>query len=120
MVLRETTRFVYGNGQPRQFWGCSKWPGCKGIHGAHPDGRPLGVPANKETKGWRIKAHAAFDGLWKSGRMTRNEAYTWLSAALGVPSVHIGEMDSQGCREVIRACMVSGENKNLDTAENTK
>lgn len=86
----------------RWFYSCSRWPACDGSHGCHPDGSPLGVPANKETKRLRIEAHEAFDRLWKEGRMTRSEAYRWLSGALGSDGqVHIGQMNADQCRRVI-------------------
>jgi ssDNA-binding Zn-finger/Zn-ribbon topoisomerase 1 len=47
------------------FYGCTNYPVCKTAHGAHPDGKPLGKPANKETKAWRIKAHQAFDKVFE-------------------------------------------------------
>lgn len=89
-----------------KFWGCSQFPNCRGTHGAHPDGRPLGVPADAVTKAARIQAHAAFDGLWKSGHMRRRDAYTWLSRQLGIPTsaCHIGTFDRQRCLDVVRVC----------------
>ena len=49
----------------RPFYGCSKFPECRGSHGARTDGAPLGVPGNKETKLARIRAHKVFDVLWQ-------------------------------------------------------
>jgi ssDNA-binding Zn-finger/Zn-ribbon topoisomerase 1 len=51
------------------FYGCSMFPQCRATHGAHPWGAPLGIPAKRDTKMARIRAHAAFDRLWKEGRM---------------------------------------------------
>lgn len=61
----------------RHFYGCVRFPDCLGAHGAHPDGKPLGIPASKETRSARIRAHAAFDKLWQGAdaRMNRNQAY---------------------------------------------
>ena len=39
-----------------QFYGCTRWPACDGTHGAHPNGSPLGTPANRATKDARIEA----------------------------------------------------------------
>jgi ssDNA-binding Zn-finger/Zn-ribbon topoisomerase 1 len=61
MMLRTTTKYTYPNGDPRKFYGCSKWPACNGTHGANPDGTPLGIPGNDEVKEARHKAHVAFD-----------------------------------------------------------
>lgn len=88
-----------------QFWGCSEYPKCTGTHGAHPDGRPLGIPANKKTREARIAAHAAFDPLWKGGRQSRRSAYLWLRHAMGMNhQPHIGEMTIAECNKVIAVC----------------
>jgi ssDNA-binding Zn-finger/Zn-ribbon topoisomerase 1 len=92
MILRESR---YG-----KFWGCSRFPQCKGTHGAHQaDGRPLGTPADKETKAARIKAHAAFDMLWKGREMSRTDAYRWMGEAMKLPPEqrHIGEFTTEQC-----------------------
>lgn len=99
MVLRETKKFTWRNGTPRLFFGCSRWPECDGTHGAHPDGRPLGVPADKETKRARTRAHAAFDRLWKVHGMLRSDAYSWMQHALGLSrdEAHVANFDKDTC-----------------------
>lgn len=94
MVLRPS-RF-------RPFWSCTRFPECRGTHGAHPDGRPLGVPANAATRAARIQAHAAFDSLWRSGGMSRSAAYRWLAKAMGRSEVHMSGLSQPECDEVIR------------------
>jgi hypothetical protein len=51
----------------------------------------------------RIKAHAAFDEIWKSGSMTRGHAYHWLSTEMGMErqTCHIGHFDEEQCARVI-------------------
>jgi hypothetical protein len=111
MELRYSKRF------DKKFWGCSRWSetGCKGIHGAHPDGRPLGIPANRETKDWRILAHAWFDSLWhdearhamfadcRTPLMLRKDAYRWMQKAMNMTSdqAHIGMFDKYQCEMLI-------------------
>lgn len=87
------------------FYGCIMFPRCRATHGAHPDGAPLGVPANQETKTWRIKAHAAFDDFWH-GKMRRGEAYKWLQQKLGLSAdeCHIGMFNVERCKRVIEVC----------------
>jgi len=104
MVLR-TSR--YG-----KFWGCSQFPKCRGTHGAHQaDGRPLGIPADKETKLARIEAHKAFDRLWKSGKMSRTAAYRWLQEAMKLPGfeVHIGKFTKEQCIHLVALLKMKGE-----------
>ena len=96
MVLRES-RFG-------PFYGCSRYPDCKGSHGAHKDtGKPLGVPADRETKEARIKAHASFDTLWKSRKMTRTQAYQWMRDAMSLEKdgAHIGLFTKEQCVRLI-------------------
>jgi ssDNA-binding Zn-finger/Zn-ribbon topoisomerase 1 len=115
MVLRRTSKFRWKNGEGRLFYGCSRWPECRAIHGAHPNGSPLGVPGNQETKAARIAAHAAFDELCKqrgwvgSGRQRRG-AYMWLGRKLGIAEdqieeqCHMAMFDIATCGRVIEIC----------------
>lgn len=102
MVLRETSKFKHKNGMNRKFYGCSNYPTCTATHGAHPNGDPLGIPGNSETKKARIAAHEMFDELWKSGEMSRKGAYRWLAKQLGVEEVHFGEMTKEECEEAMQ------------------
>ena len=105
MVLRTTTKFKYRNGEPRKFWGCSAWPECAGIHGAHPDGRPLGIPGDAETNKARQRAHAAFDRVWQA-RWSRGRGYRWLRGQLGMTKkqCHIANFDVATCERVVAIC----------------
>lgn len=102
MELRTTRKFVDRSGRYRRFWGCTRWPSCKGIHGAHPDGTPLGRPGTAAEKAARVEAHRWFDSLWKDGQRTRAEAYAWLKALPGVAD-HIAEMDVAQCERLVAA-----------------
>ena len=67
------------------FYGCVRYPDCKATHGAHSNsGEPLGVPANEETKRWRIEAHNEFDKLWRKFGYKRKEAYILLQNIMGM------------------------------------
>jgi len=100
MVLKVSAK--YG-----KFYGCSNWPACTITHGAHQNsGKPLGFPADLKTKKFRSIAHHHFDKLWKTGRMSRRNAYKWLQTKLGLSrhDCHIGKFDILQCKEVIDAC----------------
>jgi ssDNA-binding Zn-finger/Zn-ribbon topoisomerase 1 len=90
------------------FYSCEKFPECKGSHGAHPDGTPLGTPANKETKEWRMKAHDAFDSIWKTAgvKNARKKAYAFLAEQMDmlISDCHIGSFTQDECRTVIELC----------------
>jgi ssDNA-binding Zn-finger/Zn-ribbon topoisomerase 1 len=95
LVLRDSK---YG-----PFYGCINWPRCDATHGAHKDGRPLGIPANKETKKLRMEAHKLFDKFWKSGAMTRGQAYQWLQKFMEMSEqeAHIGNFGAEECLKLI-------------------
>ena len=88
------------------FYGCTNYPACNAAHGAHKKtGKPLGIPANKETKQLRMRAHDLFDEFWKGGRMSRNQAYRWLQAYMEMTEgqAHIGRFTKDECLKLIRA-----------------
>lgn len=68
---------------------------CGARVGRHKDGKALGTLANEATREARMRAHQAFDPLWKDGNLSRSAAYAWLAKALGVSpkDCHIGQMD---------------------------
>lgn len=88
---------------------CSAWVGChKGTE------TPLGRLANRKLRIAKMRAHAAFDPLWKKkmknenikNHEARGAAYKWLSEALGVASddCHIGMFDVETCMKVVEVC----------------
>lgn len=96
----------------RVYYACPRAAdGCKGAHSAHPDGRPMGDPADPETRTARRAAHAAFDQLWQGGEMSRTGAYRWLQKAMGmnVEEAHIGRFDAAQCARLIELVEKRGE-----------
>lgn len=85
------------------FYGCTNYPRCNATHGAHPNGAPLGVPANKATKAARMRLHAVFDLLWKGRKGARKPAYAWLRGAMGMDDAacHIANFDIETCERAI-------------------
>lgn len=67
---------------------------------------PLGRLADSELRAAKIQAHNAFDPLWRSGQMTRGEAYGWLARKLEIDksSCHIGMFSVEECKKVVRIC----------------
>ena len=97
-----------------KFYGCIKWPECNGTHGAHQKtGKPMGIPANAETKKVRIKAHEAFDTLWKNNGLTRKEAYNWMQEILELTKeeAHISRFDKKTCEKLIDMINKKSEEK---------
>lgn len=105
MQLRTTNKFINKDGSPRKFYGCTRWPDCDGTHSAHQNsGKPMGIPADKETKAWRIKAHAMFDPYVKKWFPNRPEGYKFLQNVMGLTSAqaHIGRFTIEQCEKLIK------------------
>jgi ssDNA-binding Zn-finger/Zn-ribbon topoisomerase 1 len=85
------------------FYGCTAYPKCKAAHGAHPNGAPLGIPANKETKLARMRAHEAFDSFWKRKCWKRHEGYRWMREVMGMSrrDAHIARFGIDECERLI-------------------
>lgn len=69
----------------------------------------MGIPANKATKKARIRAHAAFDSLWKGGPFSRAQAYSWMQVVMGMTpdDAHIGRFTEEQCDLLVEK--VNGE-----------
>lgn len=95
-------------GRYGKFYGCSRYPECRGRHGAHlATGKPLGIPADAATRAARIRAHESFDLLWKGPvpQMRRGAAYAWLTMKMARPDhIHIGELNLEECQRVVEIC----------------
>lgn len=77
---------------------------CNAYVGVHPGTtKALGHLAGPQLRKLRMKAHSVFDPIWKSGRMSRNAAYRWLSESLGFEA-HIGQSDEATCEKIIALC----------------
>lgn len=98
----------------KNFWRCQvcdAWVGCHapaqagGTEGLGDGTVPMGTLANAELRRWRSTAHALFDPLWQSGKMSRVQAYGWLSKTMRLPreQCHIGMFDVGQCKAVVRA-----------------
>jgi hypothetical protein len=88
----------------KQFYQCGP---CDAMVGCHPGTtKPLGRLANAELRKAKMAAHAAFDPIWKGGKMKRGSAYAWLADQLGIrqQECHIGMFDVAMCARVIDAC----------------
>lgn len=87
----------------KNFYLCS----CGAYVGCHPGTvTPLGPCVNAEIRAAKIRAHAAFDPIWKDGLMKRSALYEYLAGALCIPkaSTHIGWFDVETCARVVVIC----------------
>jgi ssDNA-binding Zn-finger/Zn-ribbon topoisomerase 1 len=107
VVLRDSHYVYHNNKDYGKMWVCSNFPQCDSYVGCHPGTTiPLGRLADSILRRAKHNAHEAFDPLWKSGLMTRKEAYIWLSAMLRIPQeeCHIGMFDVKTCGKVVEVC----------------
>lgn len=88
------------------FWKCDSCGAFVGTHRNSKAHAPLGTLADAETRRARSAAHAAFDPIWKSKKMSRSKAYKWLADQMGieVKKCHISWFNSDECRQVIDVC----------------
>jgi len=73
--------------------------------GAHPNGSPLGLPGDVETRHARIKLHDALaqkfaQGDWRtSKKWQRDEMYQWMR--MHAPKRHVGWMTKDECASTL-------------------
>ena len=111
-VLHDVSYVYGGESGHKHLYVCQHYPECNAYVGVH-EGTltPLGTLADSELRNKRIRAHHAFDQLWKSGRMTKKEAYRWLQMQFGLPRehAHIGMFGDYMCERLIRECTETAE-----------
>lgn len=98
-------------GEPgKRYYRCTAFPECQCKHGSHADGTPLGIPGDRATRRARVRAHHVFDSLWKTGRMTRNQAYGVLQKIMKMnrKEAHIGKFNLEQCEKMIREIVLMG------------
>lgn len=98
------SRMLLKSGEYGLFYSCIRYPACRGVHSAHQNsGKPMGIPANRETIEWRKKAHAVFDPYVKKWFTNRREGYKFLQTTMGMtPSeAHISKFNIEQCQKLI-------------------
>lgn len=88
------------------FWRCEPCDAHVGVHKNSDSLKPLGRLANKQLRKWKQAAHASFDPLWRSKKMSRRGAYSFLSEKLGIhfKKCHIGMFDEDMCKSTVIIC----------------
>lgn len=83
---------------------CDAYVGChKTTNGQF---KSMGQLANRELRRLRIRAHNAFDPMWRDTGIARNKCYAWLAGKMRVPirDCHIGMFNETQCQKVIEFC----------------
>lgn len=88
----------------RAWYGCLRWPHCRGSHSAHADGRPMGFPADEETKKLRREGHEAFEACRIRCNLTKTKMYRILARLMELPRkrCHFGMFNAEQCEQAIR------------------
>jgi ssDNA-binding Zn-finger/Zn-ribbon topoisomerase 1 len=87
MVLR-----TWDNG--KRYFGCLRYPSCRGMHIAHFTGRPVGTPGDYETRKLRKLVHSLASKLWDyKNQEQRKKMYTWLKR--NTRTGHIGSLNKE-------------------------
>jgi len=84
---------------------CSNYPEYDAYVRVHEGTNiPVGTLADQKLRSLRKQAHDNFNRLYLSGRMSRDDAYSWLACILQAPpsQAHIGYLSEYYCQRVIR------------------
>lgn len=86
-----------------RFWFCAP---CDAYVRCLPSGKPAGTLADFDTREARIAAYAAVSYLVETESVDRGDVMEWVAVNLGLPpyDCHIGRMDADMCRQVVRIC----------------
>ena len=95
---------------------CDRYPKCDSYVGAHKKPKlPMGTLANGDLRNKRIQAHKAFDWMWKSGLMTKWQAYKWMQGKLDLSDeqAHIAMFSEYMCDRLIAECNKAYKNQQM-------
>lgn len=95
---------------------CDRYPRCDSYVGVHKRTKePMGTLANGDLRNKRIQAHKAFDWMWKSGLMTKWQAYKWMQGKLALTDeqAHIAKFSEYMCDRLIIECNRALENQRI-------
>ncbi|MBT7339193.1 MAG: hypothetical protein HN802_05845 [Candidatus Jacksonbacteria bacterium] len=91
----------YGRNYGKSYM-CYWCQNCDAYVGCHQNTkRALGTMANKELRGWRMKAHASIDPIWRNGHAHRKKVYKDMKRHFG-REIHIGESNIEQCKDIIK------------------
>lgn len=104
VIYRSADGIYHNNSKGIMLYVCSHYPECDSYVRVHAGTNiPVGSLANHELRTLRRTAHHYFDQLYKSGCMTKQDAYQWLADLIGAPlsQAHIGYLGKYYCKQVI-------------------
>lgn len=107
-VLRPAS-YVYGDRakDDETLCVCKNYPECDSYVRVHAGtNKPMGTLANRELRNARHRAHQLFDQIWKTGIMSRSQAYQWMRYKFGLSAAqgHIAKFSDYYCEQLIQMC----------------
>ena len=123
VALRSADGIYRENNKGVMLYVCSNYPRCDAYVRVHEGTKiPVGTLANGELRALRKDAHDAFNRLYYSGYMSRDDAYVWLASILQAPrsQAHIGHLGEYYCNQVIEESkkLMAGRRKSPGTGGN--
>ena len=103
-ILRSADGIYKDNSKHVMLYVCKNYPECDAYVRVHTGTKiPVGSLADRKLRELRKTAHDYFNQLYLSGRMSKQEAYQWLSDILEAPlsEAHIGHLGEYYCGVVI-------------------
>ena len=99
VVLRSADGIYRDNPNHTMLYVCSNYPHCDAYVRTHPGTNiPVGTLANRKLRMLRNEAHHQFDQLYRSGIMSKQDAYL---LQMPLSKAHIGYLGEYYCNEVI-------------------
>lgn len=105
VIYRSADGIYRDNSRDTMLYVCSHYPSCDTYVRTHAGTRiPVGSMANNELRKLRKTAHKYFDQLYKTGIMSKDDAYCWLASIIDAPlsHAHIGYLSEYYCNQVIQ------------------
>lgn len=102
--LRSADGIYQDNRRGTWLYVCRNYPQCDSYVRVHSGTDiPVGTMADRKLRALRAEAHRYFDQLYKSGYMSKQEAYGWLAGIISAPlsQAHIGYLGEYYCQLVI-------------------
>jgi hypothetical protein len=94
-------KVLYGRNYGKSYM-CYYCRDCDAYIGCHKNTREaLGTMATKELRELRKQCHLLFDPLWKSGKMTRPQAYNYLYEKTKIK--HIAWTTKEDCLLILKS-----------------
>ncbi len=104
VVFRSAEGIYRENSADTMLYVCSNYPECDAyVRVQKGTKKPVGTMADHKLRALRTEAHRHFDKLYKSGIMSKEEAYFWLANLISAPlsEAHIGYLGEYYCSMVI-------------------